>query len=347
MTAPKYLQILDDLPENILDYESNQLHQCLSGPTLIRLAGRRSDTLFISVLLHGNESTGWDAMRNVLKKYLQQQLPRNIALFIGNVTAARQRLRVLPGQVDHNRIWKGDGETVEHQLARELLNEVADMDLFAAIDIHNNTGFNPHYACVNRLDGPFLHLATLFSRTVVYFLNPDSVMSRAMARFCPAVTVECGKTEEAHGVAHASEYIDACLHLHDFPHHPVAEHDIDLFHTVAVVKISDEISFGFDRDDVELSFIPNIDRLNFQELPAGTILGHVRCQESPCLSAMNEQGENLAARYFQNDQGVLRLAVPLMPSMLTQDEAIIRQDCLCYLMERLSYSPQAVNRPAK
>jgi hypothetical protein len=27
----------------------------------------------------------------------------------------------------------------------------------------------------------------------------------------------------------------------------------------------------------------------------------------------------------------------LMPAMLTRDERVIRQDCLCYLMERLPY----------
>lgn len=336
------LHILDAFPAQLLHCEASELHEHLPGPTLIHIAGRRRDALFLSVLLHGNESTGWDAIRNILAKYQDQALPRSIALFVGNVAAAQQGLRILPGQVDHNRIWKGDGDSSEFQLARQLLDRVARMELFAAIDIHNNTGINPHYACVNRLDSPFLHLATLFSRTVVYFLNPDSVMSRAMAEYCPAVTVECGKTTDAHGVAHAAEYIEACLHLNEFPQHAVAAHDIDLFHTVAVVKVPEQLSFGIDKDEVEVSFISNIDRLNFQELPAGTILGHIRCDHSPCLDAINEEGENLAQRYFQNDQGVLRLATPLMPSMLTQDETIIRQDCLCYLMERLDYATAVV-----
>ena len=32
----------------------------------------------------------------------------------------------------------------------------------------------------------------------------------------------------------------------------------------------------------------------------------------------------------------LRLRVPMMPSMLTRNEVVIRQDCLCYFMERLT-----------
>ena len=33
--------------------------------------------------------------------------------------------------------------------------------LFASIDIHNNTGINPHYGVVNRLDHAVLHLSLI------------------------------------------------------------------------------------------------------------------------------------------------------------------------------------------
>ncbi|MEF8708105.1 MAG: hypothetical protein V5B38_04155 [Candidatus Accumulibacter propinquus] len=34
--------------------------------------------------------------------------------------------------------------------------------VFASIDMHNNTGINPHYCVVNRLDQAVLHLACCF-----------------------------------------------------------------------------------------------------------------------------------------------------------------------------------------
>jgi hypothetical protein len=40
-------------------------------------------------------------------------------------------------------------------------------------------------------------------------------------------------------------------------------------------------------------------------------------------------------RYFSIEDNMLLTARPLMPSMFTLDEQIIRQDCLGYLMERL------------
>lgn len=331
------LTILDDMPEGLLQVKACDLHDYLSGPTLIRLQGKRKDVLFVSILLHGNETTGWDAIRELLIELADGTLSRSLYIFIGNVAAAAEGLRVLNGQQDYNRIWKKDNESAEGKIAAEVLDIIANVSLFAAVDIHNNTGINPHYACINEMDSPFLHLATLFSRTVVYFRRPDSVLSLALSELCPATTVECGKAGDSQGKDHAKEFINACLHLQNFPSHEVAEHDIDIFHTVATVKVPDEIDFGIENPAAKLNFISNMDRLNFQELSAGTILAHSNCDNEACLQAINEEGEDVVEQYFSCEKGVLRFSVPLMPSMLTLDEQIIRQDCLCYLMERLDY----------
>ncbi|MFS8860164.1 peptidase M14, partial [Synechococcus sp. H60.1] len=79
------LTVLDHLPEQLLDLEAHQLYDRLGGPTLIHLAGRRDPPLFVSVLLHGNEVTGWQAVRQLLRRYVQRELPRSLSLFIGNV----------------------------------------------------------------------------------------------------------------------------------------------------------------------------------------------------------------------------------------------------------------------
>ena len=338
---PSSLTVLDEIPEGLLQLKANELHHHLSGPTLIRLKGRREDVLFVSVLLHGNETTGWDAVRELLLDSTLSgsttELPRGLYIFIGNVAAAAESCRRLEGQVDFNRIWKTDEVTSESKMSAELLSELRAVNLFAAVDVHNNTGMNPHYGCINKLESEFFHLATLFSRTVVYFIRPDSVLSLALSKLCPATTIECGKAEDKKGTEHAKEYIHACLHLQAFPSHDVSEHDIDVFHTVATVKVPEGIEFGIEKPNAKLNFIGNMDRLNFQEIKAGTILGHVNCGKSPCLQAINEEGQDVVEQYFSSEKGILRFSVSLMPSMITLDEEIIRQDCLCYLMERLDY----------
>jgi succinylglutamate desuccinylase len=331
------LTVLDEIPEGLLAVKARELYLHLSGPTLIRLQGRRDDVLFVSVLLHGNETSGWDAVRELLVDYENGELPRSLYIFIGNVAAAAEGCRVLDGQTDFNRIWKKGNDSNESKMAIELQDILAKASLFAAIDIHNNTGMNPHYACINKLDRDFLQLATLFGRIVVYFIQPDSVLSLALSEFCPSVTVECGKAEDVRGKDHAKIFVNACLHLQEYPSHEVVEHDIDLFHTVAIVKVPDDIDFGIEKPNAKLNFIANMDRFNFQEVPAGTIFGYVNCGSSPCLQAINEAGIDVVEQYFSNKKGVLRFSIPLMPSMLTLEEQIIRQDCLCYLMERLDY----------
>ena len=329
------LKEYDYLPAGMLEKDAAALYDALGGPSLIHLQGERPQPLFVSVLLHGNEITGWEALKAVLKKYEGQKLPRALSFFIGNVEAAAQGQRVLPRQSDFNRIWKGVGDSAESVMVRQVLESMRERHVFACLDIHNNTGRNPHYGCVNQLAHNFFHLARLFSRTMVYFTNPDSVLSMAFSKFCPAVTVECGRPSEPHGVAHAMEFIDSCLHLSDLPSHAIHPQDIDLFHTVAVVKVAGNISLGIADPAMDLSLRADLDQLNFCELKAGTPLADVKHDDWLLLQAWDEQQQDVAERFFTVTNGQLITKVPLMPSMLTLQTDIIRQDCLCYLMERL------------
>ena len=328
------LNILDDLPAGLLEAEACDLHALLGGPTLIHLPGKRPEPLFASILLHGNEDTGLKAVQDVLKKHAGRELPRAFSFFIGNVEAARKGVRRLERQVDYNRVWPGaeDTSTQEAAIMAEVVEAMKARGVFASIDVHNNTGLNPHYACVNRLDHRFFHLATLFSRIVVYFTRPLGVQSAAFAEICPAVTVECGKPGVGAGETHAADFIEACLHLSHFPEHPIARHDIDLFHTVATVKLPPGLRFGFDGPRLALRFREDLDHLNFQEIPVHTPFGDAR--ESALPQAWDEEGADVGSRYFDVSDGTLRTRRAVMPAMLTKDVNVIRQDCLCYLMER-------------
>lgn len=335
------LTILDAVPTGFVDAAAKELHTVLPGPTLIHLPGRRERPLFVSVLLHGNELSGLEAAQAVLRKYAGRTLPRALSLFVGNVSAARQGMRRLDGQPDYNRVWPGaeDAGLAEHEMMRAVVEEMRLRGVFASIDIHNNTGLNPHYACINRLDQLHYHLATLFSRTVVYFRRPLGVQSEAFARLCPAVTVECGRTGDARGTEHAIDFIEACLHLTDFPAHDLARQDLDLFHTVAIVKVRDDVEFGFGdlRDGLDLRFDSALDHMNFRELSAGTRFAAVTSGCTAPLEVLDETGREVTEQFFAVREGVLVLRQPAMPAMLTLDERVIRQDCFCYLMERVRY----------
>ena len=331
------LNEIEYLPDGLLETPVDLLAELLGGPTLLHLPGRRPEPLFVTVLAHGNESTGFYAVQSLLQKYQGRELPRTLSIFIGNVAAASQGQRFLDGQTDYNRVWPGTDlrNTPEMQMMQQVVDSMRARKAFASIDVHNNTGINPHYGCINRVDNQFLHLAAQFSRTVVYFIRPLGVQSMAMSYVCPAVTIECGKPDHEYGMAHARDYIDACLHMSELPQHPVASHDVDLFHTVAVVKIPADVSFGFDGSALDLQLNGNLDHLNFRELPTGTELGRVRPGAVLELDVTDDNNQSVYDRYFSINGDALVTARPLMPSMLTLDETIIRQDCLGYLMERL------------
>jgi len=331
------LQQIDSIPAGLLDSSARDLHKVLSGPTLLHLKGKQNNTLFISVMLHGNETTGLLAVQQLLKKYQSRLLPRNLSVFFGNVEAAGDGLRRRDDQADFNRIWPGTeyAPCPETRMAQTIVDTMAEHNLFASVDIHNNTGLNPHYGCINKLDPAYQQLARLFARFVVYFTRPKGVQSMAFAQLCPAVTLECGRPDQTYGVKHAYDFIDSCLNLSELPDHPVHPQDIDLFHTVAQVKVRPDVAFSFDDSDVVLQLERDLEKMNFFEVPAGTALGRVNSNGFLPVEARDENGDDVSHRYFELRDDELMFKRPTMPSMMTLNERVIKQDCLCYLMERL------------
>lgn len=335
------LTILDHIPAGLLDCAAPELAKILDGPTLIHLPGREAAPLFVSVLLHGNEHTGFDAVRAILKRHEQTGLPRAMSLFIGNVAAAAAGVRCLDSQHDYNRCWPGTVvETCpERTLMRRVTEEMGRRGPFASIDVHNNTGLNPHYACLNRLDRRFFHMALLFSRTVVYFERPLGVQSAAFAPMCPSITIECGKSGEIEGTEHAAEAIEACLNLSDFPSHPVAHQDIDLMRTFAIVKLPKGADLSFDGAQLDFRLPAGVDRLNFSEVTPGQIFAtrgpdsDTRFVVEPAGNVRTSQAE--LDHCFAYDGDEIHFARPVIPAMLTCDPAAVQLDCLCYLMFRI------------
>jgi hypothetical protein len=340
MNMAAQLHVSNDLPRGFLEATSENLHTVLQGPTLIHLPGKRPEPLFVSALLHGNEDVGLLVIQRLLLKYQDRELPRALSLFIGNVAAARAGQRLLDGQPDYNRIWPGSElpPTPEHAVMAEVVAQMRARRVFASIDLHNNTGLNPHYACINRIDQRFLQVASLFSRTVVYFQRPRGVQTMAFAELCPAVTCECGKVGDESGVSHAMEFAEACLHLAEIPDHPVHGGDIHVFHTVATLKVPAHIAFSFGDGEAPLRFGEGIELCNFRELPAGTLLAQRRSDSDAYLEVWDEAGRESGEAFLEYSEHEIRLRRNFMPAMLTRDEQVIRQDCLCYLMERYPLS---------
>ena len=331
---------LNEFPAPLLKAEPRDLLKILGGPTLVYLKGRRDPPLFISVLQHGNEGTGFVAFRELMRRYQGRELPRSVFLFIGNVAAAALGMRSLRGG-DFNRFWGG----VDHgpgPLLERVRQRVLGHGLFASIDVHNNTGRNPHYACISRLDARSRQLASLFSRTTVYFLEPKRAQSVVFSKDVTALTIECGQSGNPAGTKHALEFLDACLHIAELPDRLPGAGAQEIYHTIARVELGSDCRIAFSTDPVEkrnaasVVFRGDLDQLNFTEAGKGTVLAEV----------MDSSGFQWSVRHTSTEVSPrpepllvvedrkLILNTELIPSMFTLDASVMRDDCLGYLMVR-------------
>jgi succinylglutamate desuccinylase len=348
------LNVLDALPPEVLRADARSLHEVLPGPTLVHLPGRRPEPLFVSVLLHGNETSGLRAIQHVLGAHSGQMLPRALSIFFGNIAAARAGRRRLESQPDYNRVWPGgvlpadDGQARNLQrLFAEVLEAMRLRKVFASIDLHNTTGHNPLYCCVTELDVPHLQLAALFSRTVVHFRRPEGTQTSAFSKHCPAVACECGQAADPQGAARAAEFVSAVLHLAEIPAQPVRSGDVHLFHTVATVRVKEGVSFSFDGSPAALRFGAELEWFNFRELAPGTALALCAQDAAACLDVRDENDRDVGAQFLARNGDRIELLRSVMPAMLTRDARAVRQDCLCYFMERVEWgqTPARVRPP--
>lgn len=341
--ANSALSLFDGLPEGLLDSPVNKLDSVLPGPSLISIAGEREPPLFVSILLHGNEVTGLLTLQQLLREFRAQErpLPRSLLLFVGNVQAARYGVRRLAGQADYNRIWAG-GNQPEHIMAERLLHELRGRELFAAVDIHNNTGKNPLYACINRIDPRFINLARQFSKTLVYFTEPREVIAMAMAEFCPSVTLECGQPGELEGISRASAYLQHCLTLDTIDTTTPTDDEVDIFHTVAKILVPKDASVGFAHREnrYDICLPEDFDSLNFRLLPHDSHFGW-RYNKAVSLRAVDNDMRDVSDQYFCYEEDDIVTRRRFLPSMLTKDVRVIYQDCLGYIMEHYPINDRA------
>lgn len=327
------LEVRTDLPKGLLDLEPNEISKVLNGPTLIHLKGELDEPLFLSTLLHGNETSGFYALKKFFKKYDSTKLPRSISLFLGNIPAASVGLRKLEQQEDYNRIWAG-GESEAEKMATSVVDQMKKKKTFASIDIHNNTGKNPFYACVNRLLPEFVTLGSYFSKTLVYFIEPHEALSMAFSKFCPSTTVECGKPGE--GIEEVFNFIEKVYLSKEIPRRKASELDMNIYHTLARVMIPVEAKVSFDQSDrtCDFCFIKDFEELNFEELPIGTLLGKRNTKDFEII-VLDETGVDISDHLISYEGDKIVSIQPLIPSMFTKDLKVIKQDCLGYLMEKI------------
>jgi len=327
------LNEMNHVPDNFLDAKADELHAILKTPTLFHLEGTNPQPLFICTLLHGDETTGLYAIQRLLKKYTDIPLPRAISIFIGNIEAAKENQRRLDTQDDYNRIWPGShhNDSPEKDMMQNISNIMAKKKPFASIDIHNNTGKNPHYGCINNLSPHGLVLASKFSDIAVYFTDPKGVQSSAFADFCPSIVLECGQASDQSGEDHALTYLEKILQMNSLSSEN--NNNLKLYHTIARVTVPKTVSIGDESKDICLN--AELEDSNFKRVDPGTTFASVNSTKEKLIIVNSESHEDITDEYMEVKANQLRFKKPITLSMFTTNERAIRQDCICYFMEEL------------
>ena len=331
------LKEINHIPEELLVARAEDLLDLLQTPTLFHIEGTNPQPLFICTLLHGNETTGFYAVQKLLNKYKDKTLPRSISLFVGNIAAAKEGQRRLDSQDDYNRIWPGShhNDSAEKDMMQIITSIMEKKKPFASIDIHNNTGKNPHYGCINILNPHGLVLASKFSDIAVYFTDPKGVQSSAFSDFCPSVVLECGQAKDQSGADHAFSFLETILQLDELSSEN--SNSVTLYHTIARVIIPKTVALGDNSNEHRADIILNeqLEDENFHRIQPGTEFASFNSNKEKLIIVNSESSEDITNEYIERKDNKLLFKKPVTLSMFTTNERAIRQDCVCYFMEEL------------
>ena len=287
-------------PDFLMGMSREEALRRLSGPTAIVLDYGQTKTRVVSVLIHGNELSGFDAMLKWLNNQPSDQ-PTNVVFLVQNVLAAQASDKpfsfryLAESQVDLNREWAPQGasrESLNPYVATvyEFLNSLGPIDGF--LDLHNNSGQNPAYAIMSY---PDVHQKNLIaSESMANFLT-DQYLTMALnggfdggvRHMAPALAVECGYMASPASDTRALEIMTKFLNR--------SAQSIRIRNTELKPRYAIEASLRLaQRANVGLQIVgasamtegvfhlrPDIERFNFESVRPGTVLGHWNGHEWP------------------------------------------------------------------
>lgn len=240
----------DEITDLLAGSDEDALVVLNGKPALIRLPGEdpTRPARFVSTLLHGNEDSGFRAVLELLRR--KDRYPFDLWVFLGNTRAARQEgwfaHRYLDDQEDFNRVWGlGPATTRMRRCAEEVLAEVTAGPLEAAVDLHNNTGENPPYAITAVRTPESLRLVGVCADIGLLWNLRINALMEALAPFCPAVAVECGKSGRPASQAFALGALDRFLETADIGDPALPAGPGALFEILHRVTVRSEVTVAF------------------------------------------------------------------------------------------------------
>lgn len=315
----------------------------INQPTIVEITGK--DTLryrVFSVLIHGNEPSGFFAAFNYLKQLkASQAIPQtNIAICISSIRAAKLEPyfsnRYVPGEFDLNRRFgRSRCRDKVTSLAKDLSNYINSRNPEFVIDLHNTSGQGPAFG-VSCYQNPAINkLTSIFSDKMVFTnLVVGSLMEQNFN--CPIVTIECGYSYDikAHEVAfNGMNQLANISTLDDIKESTVTTYS----HPLRVqVEPGISIDFGLVKNpNVDITLRKDIELLNYELVRQGTAIGWLNHDLEKSLNAYDQDNKNIICELFcvKNEHIILKKDCHVFMATSILDIAL--SDCLFYIADTL------------
>ena len=344
--APRPLRVVERPAPASIPADATEFLRGLGGPVAIRVPGRARDRCrTVVTLMHGNEPSGARAIHGWLRDGLVPTTDTLLILASVETALAEPPFthRQLPGAPDLNRLFgepgaspgAGPGASPDPsphgRLARAVLAAVLAARPEALLDIHNNSGHNPAYGVARRTGTAERTLCGLFGGIVVRYDLRLGALIEVTADGFPSVVIECGRAGDPAADAVARSGLDRFLGEDDLLQlEPPAQRVlVDPVRVEALPGVV--LAFGSGPGPgFDLVVDEEIDRHNFESMPAGAALGWLRPGAPWPLRAIGAEGRDCSRELFavEGERVVARRA--LIPIMMTTDPRIAVSDCLFY-----------------
>lgn len=306
--------------------DATQIVEIYDKPTLIHLNKGAGNPIVLATLLHGNEHSGFEALKQFLQKH--ESIENELLIFIGNPIAASSSKRQLDDGNDYNRLWSDD--IVEKPpFVNEVKSYIDKISPSLVIDMHNNTGKNPLYSCISFLDKSHLALASYFGEATIYFKEPHSAFSVYYSNYYTSMTVEAGKSMMPKGITKLMEMLELLI-IEQGGKIKHINNNKRTYRTIGKVKIPNNatVSFTSENKDTDFIFEDDFDELNFTHLLPGLILA--KSKKLPIV--LDDDNNDIAGQFLKIEGENLVITKEIVPAMLTKEISIIYSDGLCYFM---------------
>lgn len=333
----KIFKIIEDPTPDFGHLSALEWLQKYQQPICIYLNGEdTSQTRAVSTLLHGNEPSGFSAIIHWLNK--GQKPAVNIVCFISAIEAALREPpfthRTTESNIDLNRVFQQPFDSMEGEIANDMLNILDQVRPQCLVDIHNTSGLSPAYAVVTEPSQTSKQIACLFVNECIVFNIQLGTLVETVADDYPSIVIECGGAGDPDSYLRAEQGIEQYFMVPDLS--LLSTHNLVVRKDPIRVELKQNCTLCYGESlgaNCDIVLPLDADKFNSEILRQNQALAWVKSHRlDDILDFVNLPSDLDIKQYFYIDDNRLFARQDLRLYMVTTNVEIAKSDCLFYLI---------------